>query len=247
MSRWKASGIHLLISIAVGVCVLALLFGVWYPSPYFAASGGQELLLVLLGVDIVLGPLLTLIVFKSGKKSLRFDLGVIAALQAGALIYGLHVITEARPVFIVWAVDRFTVVAANQIDPKDLAEGGRPEFRSLAWTGPRIVAARLPSDSKERTDLAFSGLAGKDVESFPRYYVDYASEVPTLLLRARPLADLRRRGERASREIDAWLAAHGRAESAVVWLPVLARHASVSMLLDAQSGTPLAALAIDPW
>ncbi|MBL0165374.1 MAG: hypothetical protein IPP82_17470 [Xanthomonadales bacterium] len=69
MSRWKAASIHLSISVFVGLLVLALLFLVWYPQPYFNAAGGQALIIFLLGVDIVLGPLLTLVLFKSGKKT----------------------------------------------------------------------------------------------------------------------------------------------------------------------------------
>ena len=46
MSRWKAAGIHLSISLAIGLLVGALLFGVWYPPPYFHAAGADELILM---------------------------------------------------------------------------------------------------------------------------------------------------------------------------------------------------------
>ncbi len=115
MSRWKAASIHLSISIAVGLLVFALLFLVWFPQPYFDAAGGQHLILVLLGVDLVLGPLLTLILFKSGKKGMLFDLYLIGLVQSAALVYGMHVIVQARPAFIVAAIDRFNVVAANEL------------------------------------------------------------------------------------------------------------------------------------
>ena len=77
MSRWKAAGIHLSISLAIGLLVGALLFGVWYPPPYFHAAGADELILLLVGIDIVLGPLMTLVIFRSGKRGLKFDLTVI--------------------------------------------------------------------------------------------------------------------------------------------------------------------------
>ena len=86
MSRWKAASIHLSISILVGLLVLALLFLVWYPEPYFEAAGGQHLIVVLLGVDLVLGPLMTLILFKSGKWGMRFDLWMIGIIQSAALV-----------------------------------------------------------------------------------------------------------------------------------------------------------------
>jgi hypothetical protein len=62
-----------------------LMLAVWYPQHYFAAMGGTTLILLLIGVDVVIGPLITLIVFDPKKKSLRFDLAVIAVLQLGAL------------------------------------------------------------------------------------------------------------------------------------------------------------------
>ena len=46
------------------------------------------LILLMIGVDVVIGPLLTLIVFDPKKKHLKFDLVVIAALQLAALAYG---------------------------------------------------------------------------------------------------------------------------------------------------------------
>jgi hypothetical protein len=247
MSRWKAAAIHLSISIFVGLLVLALLFLVWYPPPYFDAAGGEHLAIVLVGVDLVLGPMLTLVLFKSGKKGLVLDLCLIAVIQVSALVYGLFVIAQARPVFIVATVDRFVLVAANDLNAADLAKGEKPEFRQLSWTGPRLVAAKLPADVKTRNALLFSALAGKDIQVFPEYYVPYSDESPNLLSRASPLASLRTSKPAAGPLLDAWLKEQQRDESKVVWLPVIARKAGLTMLLDAKSGAVLGALPIDPW
>lgn len=247
MSRWKAAAIHLSISVAIGLMVLALLFLVWYPQPYFTAAGGQGLIIILLGVDIVLGPLLTLILFKSGKKNLALDLCLIAAIQASALFYGLWVIAQARPVFIVAAIDRFELVSATEIDPADLAKASKAEFRQLSWTGPHLVAARRPIDSGQRNTLLFSGFAGKDIQTFPEYYVEYADEVANLLKRAKPLSGLRQTKPETATRLKAWLEKHQREESSVVWLPINARKAALTMLLDAKTGEALDALPIDPW
>ena len=149
MSRWKAASIHLSISVAIGLIVGALLFGVWYPPPFFHAAGADQLVLLLVSVDIVLGPLLTLVVFKSGKRGLKFDLTLIAVVQSVALVYGLSIVLRSRPVFLVAAVDRFSLVSAVDIDDADLAQGTKPEFRSLSWTGPRTVGAQLPPQGGE--------------------------------------------------------------------------------------------------
>ncbi|HMM68647.1 MAG TPA: TfpX/TfpZ family type IV pilin accessory protein [Dokdonella sp.] len=247
MSRWKAASIHLSISISVGLLVLALLFLVWYPQPYFDAAGGEHLVIVLLGVAIVLGPMLTLILFKSGKKGMLFDLCMIGFVQTAALVYGLYVIAQARPVFIAAAVDRFNVVMANEIDPIDLADGKKPEFRSLSFGGPRLVGVELPSDTKEKSDLLFSSLAGKDVQLYPKYYVDYALIASDLLTHARSLEKLRAANPENGRILDRWLEINRREDKDVAWMPISMRKSSLCMLIDAKTGEVLAPLPIYPW
>lgn len=247
MSRWKAAAIHLSISLVIGLIALALLFGVWFPPPYFRAAGADELVMLLVGVDLTLGPLLTLIVFKSGKKSLTFDLSCIAVAQTLALCYGMSVVLRTRPVFLVAAVDRFNLVSANDLAAEDLAEGSKPEFQTLSWTGPRLVGTKIPTDAKGHSDLLWSGVAGKDIERFPKYYVDYASQVGNLLTRARPLDDLRKKDPTMSLLIDDWLASHHRKIDDVVWMPLMTNRTSVTMLMDRNDGQPVGALEIDPW
>ena len=89
LNRWKAAAIHLSLSALIAATVVTVMLLVWYPPPHFHAMGGEGLLKVLVGVDVTLGPLLTLIIFNPKKKSLRFDLSVIAALQVAALAYGV--------------------------------------------------------------------------------------------------------------------------------------------------------------
>ncbi|MCQ4164420.1 TfpX/TfpZ family type IV pilin accessory protein [Tahibacter harae] len=247
MSRWKAAAIHSLLSLLAGGLVFGLLFGLWFPPPYFHAAGADKLVLLLFGIDLTLGPLLTLIIFKSGKRGLKFDLTVIAVLQAAALVYGLHVITGTRPVFLVGAIDRFNLVSAKDIEAADLAEARHAQFRRLSWTGALLVATKRPDDPAERTKLLFSGLEGKDLERLPKYYVPYEEGVQSLLERAQPLDKLRPKDADVDAEVNAWLARNGRSRDDVVWLPVMARNASLTMLMDKRSGQPLGALDIDPW
>ena len=91
-SRWQAAGTHFLICVAIAVVVVVLMLEVWYPRPLFEAAGGNGLLYILVGVDVILGPLLTLVVFKAGKRGMKFDLAAIAAVQVAALIYGCHIV-----------------------------------------------------------------------------------------------------------------------------------------------------------
>src|SRR4029077_20492222 len=113
LNRWKASALHLALSAAIGAAVVPLMLAVWYPQHYFAAMGGTMLILLLIGVDVVIGPLITLIVFDPMKKGRPFELAVICVCQLGALRYECSVMFNARPVYNAFVVDRFEVVAAN--------------------------------------------------------------------------------------------------------------------------------------
>src|SRR5512143_2669786 len=189
MSRWKASGLHFGISVAIAVALLSLMLALWYPPPYFALMGGAMLVFLIAGCDVVLGPLITLIIFRSGKKGLALDLAIIGLVQATALAYGLYTMFEARPAFTVFAIDRFEIVAANDIDPEELAKATRPEFRSLSWTGPRLVGATLSTDPDERMRMTMAAMAGgQDIKGYPRLYIDYDAVAPDAARRAKPLS-----------------------------------------------------------
>lgn len=92
--RLKFSGYHLLISIIMALAATLLVFIIWYPPPLHLATGVTSIFLMLLIIDVTLGPLLTLIVYKPGKKTLVMDLTVIACLQIAALAYGLHSVAD---------------------------------------------------------------------------------------------------------------------------------------------------------
>jgi hypothetical protein len=245
ISRWRAAGIHVGITVVVAILVGTLLFGIWYPPPYFGAGGADHLMLVLVLVDLAIGPLLTLIVFKPGKWGLKFDLWVIALLQVAALGYGLHVMAAARPIFLVGNLDRFVLVPSNAITDADLQKGHANAYRERSLTGARLVGARIP-DEAARQKLISAALSGLDIESFPEYYVPYESVSNELLRHAKPLDTLLSRPG-ATPALDDWLARHHRDRASVVWVPVVSRVYDLSMLIDAKSGEPLRAFAIDPW
>ncbi|KAB2898700.1 MAG: hypothetical protein DWB45_05790 [Xanthomonadales bacterium] len=248
MSRWKAAGIHLSANAVIGALALALIFLVWYPQPYSQAAGAGTLALLLLGVDLVLGPLLTLVVYRAGKKGLRFDLTLIVLMQLGAFAYGMHVVAVARPAFVVAAVDRFVLVAANELNAADVTKATDPAFNHLPWTGPVVVGARLPDEARLRMAMVFSGLAGKDLEKFPQYYVPYADVVGALLERATPLDEFARKHPTATPLVDAWRRSHPQyADGSVLTLPLSSRNRSLTALVERGSGTILDALEFDPW
>lgn len=246
MNRFKAAAIHLGINLVVGICLLALMFGLWYPGGYFALMGGSVLLYIILGVDLCLGPLLTLVVYKQGKKSLKFDLTVIALLQVAALIYGTNVMFQSRPVFNVFEGDVFKVTLASQLQDKALlARAKDVAWRHLSLTGPVLVAAVAPTDPKERQEMVFSAAAGLDWNVFPSLYVSYDSQRNEALRRAKPLAKLRQISTDSSQKIDTFLKSKNKPIEDFVYLPIVMGFTSMTAVLDAKNADFVEIIAVD--
>lgn len=250
MSRWKAAGLHLGISSLLGTAVLALMLTTWYPSPFFSAMGGNDLVLTLLGVDLVLGPLITLVVFGPAKplRLIRLDLAIIGVLQASAFAYGMSVIAAVRPVYMVFTVDRFDLVAANDIKAEELAKATDARFASMPWGRPSTIAVATPKDSKEQMRIIMSAVGGGgDLQTFPQYYVPYEQLAGEALRKSLPIATLRKRHPDERAAIDAALARLGRRDEDLRFLPLKARKTDYCVLLDAKSGAVAGFLELYPW
>ena len=248
LNRWQAALLHLAISAAIGAAVVVLMLVVWYPQPYFAAMGGDTLILLLIGVDVLIGPLLTLIVFNPGKKSLKFDLSVIAMLQIAALAYGWYVMFDARPVYNVFVVDRFETVAANQIDAQSLAKVTAAEFKRLPITGPQIIAARQPVDPQRKADIILQAMnGGPDLANLPELFVPYLEVRADAARASRPLAELAQRQPGDAATIRAFVASAGRTDDAVGILPMKARNRDMAVVVDRTTGDVVGILPVYPW
>ena len=237
-SRWQAAGTHFLICLAIAAAVITLMLVAWYPGPLFEAAGGTGMLYILVAVDVILGPLLTLIVFRSGKRGMKFDLAVIGLVQVAALVYGVYIVYLARPAFIVFVKDRFELVTAVELEPDELAKAKYPQVRTPGWTGPQLAAADMPADPKERSTLLDAALAGFDLQHFPRYYLPYAERTKDVLAKAETVARLRVSEPVSARALDAYLASSGLKEDEVRVLMMRTRFAWIVMLLDPKTAQP---------
>jgi hypothetical protein len=236
-SRLKAATVHLIASAVIATAALIAMLIFWYPPPYFLAMGGLKLMLLIVGIDVALGPLLTLIVFDTRKKSLPFDLAFIAALQLGALGYGIHAMQAGRPVFTVFTGEALFIVSASEIDPEELAKARNEEFRHLSLSGPILVAAEPPNNPEEASGLAFAALAGMGIEHLPRYYVPFAEHRSRLLQAARTLDELEQAVDK-----DILAKAHDHLQrmappaETLLYLPVKTRREVLLGIVDAVSG-----------
>jgi hypothetical protein len=247
MNRYKASAAHFAISVFIAVLVFAAMSTLWYPGVFFDAAGGRVLFLLIAGVDVTLGPLITLIVYVPGKRGLRFDLTFIAVAQVCALAYGVWVVFESRPAYFVFVKDRFELVRANDIPDENLEKPAAKPYAALPATGPVVVGVRMPTEPAEAFRIAVSGLAGVDVQAYPEYYVPYDSVRAQVREKAAPIERLRTLNPNAGAEIDGMLARTGRPEAEVGFLPFRAGKRDLTVLVDRRTGDVIHYSALRPW
>jgi len=95
--KLKVFSIHVAISATLMLILMSVMVLWWYPKGLFGIAGGWDGLKILLPIDMVLGPALTFLFYKPGKKSAVFDLSAIACVQLAALSYGIHAVYSQHP------------------------------------------------------------------------------------------------------------------------------------------------------
>jgi hypothetical protein len=246
--RLKAGAIHLGLSLVIAVLAALLVFGVWYPYPYREISGGRELFLLVVSVDVILGPLITLAVFNRSKpmRELRRDLATVVLIQLAALCYGLWTVSVARPVHLVFEIDRFRVVHAIDIAP-ELLEKTPPGVVALPITGPTLLAVRPFRDLQENLDSTLAALQGMQLGARPDLWQPYAQAVPRILAVARPAKALKVRFSDRAVDIDRLVSTAGGNPETVVFLPMVGRNTFWTVFLDPVTAQIVATMPLDPF
>ena len=244
MTRYKASTIHLAISASVVSVVMAAVFLLWYPGPTFEISGARIPVFVLIGVDLVLGPLLTLIVYKEGKRGLKFDLAFIASVQLVALLYGAGTLHAERPTYLVFAIDRISLVSHKNIDRSLIqydALGQKPFGKLIN------VLARTPVDPEEfnrfMNSVLFEGMP--DLELRAEYWEPWDAGADVIRGAITPLQNFETDSKIERQEISDAIARHE--DTQLGFLPIGGIEDDIGMLIDMDSLAPLDVIRVDPW
>ncbi|MDH5600707.1 MAG: hypothetical protein OEY78_05310 [Gammaproteobacteria bacterium] len=177
MSRFKAFAIHFAISLIIFLILLYFILVQWYPQPLFSTDGGWRVIRIIVGVDLVLGPFLTLIVFKSGKPGLKFDLTMIALVQALALSWGVWNSYNERPAAVIYTLDFFTPVPAYQLAEQGITTKKLKKFGD-SW--PIIIYSDIPKDKFSEV-LARSMREAKPLYLYNEYYKKFSKEQADIL------------------------------------------------------------------
>lgn len=171
---------------------MILVFVIWYPGLLAQVTGVDEIFFLVLAVDASLGPLLTLVVFNLKKKELRRDLAIIFTLQIAALFYRLYTVSIARPAYVVFEIDRFQLVYANDLTVEKLREASSNEYKSLPYFGPRWVIAQLPENIDARNKFLFSVIeGGEDLAQFPKFYTPLKESKNEIITKSIRLTELK--------------------------------------------------------
>lgn len=247
-SRFRAAGYHLISSVAVaGACGL-LVFCVWYPYPYSEISGGRELFALIVVVDVILGPLITLLVFtpKKSKIELVRDLAVVVILQCGALSYGLWTMFLARPVYMVFEIDRFRIVHAIEIDTSLLPLASK-SLRTLPILGPSLLALRPFISDQEKFEVTMAALQGFSIASRPNLWIPYTEATQDILSKSASAEYLLHRFPSQVSDIEHVLQRAGRNAKNTVYLPLVSRNLFWTAFLDPVSAEVIVTMPIDSF
>lgn len=230
-----AAAVHLLGSVLVAALAAGLVFGLWYPFPYRELAGGRDLFVLVVLVDIVLGPLLTLVLFTPSKmpRELWRDLIIVLMIQLCALGYGVWTVWQARPLFLVAELDRFKVISRVALEEgviKVLPRALQPQ----SFSGPITVAIREPKNLTEKSIVLFESIqGGRDYGERPDFYVPYEGGAALKSLKhARPLETFLQKYPLQRTSAQEFASKAGLRLELLLYLPVVARQEWIAILDD---------------
>jgi len=244
LSRFQAFAIHLLISSVVLGSFLAFVFLVWYPHPFFILEGLVQIVWVLVGVDIVLGPSLTLVVFKTGKPGLKRDLSIIAAIQIFGFIFGAHTFYVERPAFAVfYDFDYFEVIPASEI--KDLANLD-PALGHSNLGGPSIVIFEEPTEISELQKILEEAKKGAPpIHLRPEFYKPLKGYINKKFWSSMDLDKLQTTAENET-VISQFKSEYGERVKDFAYFPISGKGTSRLLVIDRKSETVVDTIGINP-
>lgn len=233
---------HFSISILVVLVIIAWVFLIWYPQPLAQAVGVTHIFLMMVVIDVVLGPILGFFVYKEGKKTLKFDLAVIILIQLSALGYGLYSIAQGRPVWLVYNVDRFELVRNNEIIDTNIQKV-QAQFRNPSWFKPKFAAVQIAKNSEERSNNMFEELlGGVSLAQRPERYVGLAQVKPQIQKLAQNLNELEKYNSK--QQVKTVLKKY---PSADAWVPLKANAIDMVVLMNKSSAQVVKIVDLRPW
>lgn len=240
--RFKFFLSHLTVSVIVALIIIGLVFFIWYPLPLAKAVGVTHIFLMLLTIDIIIGPILGFLVYKEGKKSLKFDLAVIILIQLSALCYGVYSVAQGRPVWIVYTNDRFELVRNNEI-VQDKSSNVLPDYQKPSWFRPEYVAVKYSEKASEKSNDVFTEvMGGVSLAQFPDRYQSLENITVKIKRQSKDIAELNQFND--LKNVKNILAKY---PQATAWLPLKASAVDMVVLINKEKGEVVKIVDLRPW
>ena len=231
--KLKATAIHLSLSILVFAVLSYLILYHWYPQPYFSIDGGWQGMRIIAVVDLVLGPLITLLIFdnRKSRREIITDLGIILVIQLGALAYGIHAAYSQRPAAIV-ILDNFVmpVTASEYGDSLKSLE----ELRQYSPESPPIIYSRVPDEASSGNSLQdkMVDLEGQvKNRALVEYYRPAEEIAPALRIRQERLRK-RLKQQELEPAFGEWLESNGQSADSVLIEMFAGRYGTAWLVFD---------------
>lgn len=245
-NKIKASLIHFFISFFCIAIILGIIIYFWYPLDYLGITSFKDLVILIIGVDLILGPILTFVVFQPNKKSLKFDLSAIVFVQIAALAYGIHYLYLAHPVYITYAKGSFTLVNANLANPN---QAKYTEYKISKLRSLTPAYAEIPKDRVEYNKLFDESMSGgADLEERADLYKPYNDNIEKILENTLNKA-LIYENEYAKRKLTKIITNKNNKidKDKVAFLPLEGSTKDAIVIIDKNTAKPITTIQIDPW
>jgi len=245
--RTKIALRNLYISQAIIIIFLAFAYLIWFPYSFSKLGGFHKTAFMLVFADLILGPLLVFIVFKEGKKYLKFDINVLLSIQIGAFLFGAYSLYLKHPSYAVFSDNRFILINASQLYPQE------PLFKQLknsVLASPKLVIANIPNDDKRRKEIIFNILFhnAPDVNKRPEYFkLIEQNHIKAILSKSIP-RDLLFQNSKNKENFTKFYAKNGGGFNDYAYFPLSGNNKkNVIWVFDRQTFKPIGIVDTDPW
>jgi hypothetical protein len=236
MNRFKAVGLHLVISLLFLGTALYFIVYHWYPAPYFTADGGWQGFRIVFLASIVLGPLLTLLVYKQNKAGLKFDLVAIGLLQAASFGWGIWQVYEQRTALVLFVDDAFHALSREQIIKAGLDPDRLTRF---SQNRPPMAYLRLPAEQKQRREFIRAREFRQQtpvIRLGERYESFNEANRKTVISRGINVALAAKNDKQTRKGLAEFLAAHGGTSEDYAFVPIHCRYKHSVLALTIPDG-----------
>ena len=230
ITKLKATGVHLCLSLIVFLYLVYQIYFNWYPQPYFSVDGGWQGIRLIAGVDLVLGPLITFLIFDLSKRrrEIVFDLMIIVIIQFAALTYGVYLTYTQRPVAIV-VIDEYVIPAtmehyAGKLESLD-------QLKQYSDEKPPIISVVLPLEKEALAEINRIKLEDGVLELAQLQLYQTRSGLATAL-KSNQVVYMSRMGTQQRDRFDAWLEQQNQAVDEVLVAPFGGRYGRVWLVFD---------------